>query len=84
MSRHGACVAALAVLSLSVGGCSMLSPHPAVRCPQIVHYSDAQLNAIQKSINRLSPTDPLRSAMHDYENLRDDARFCNNLLKEEQ
>lgn len=45
-------------------------------CPQIKQYSEAQLNAIQKGINALAQDSPLRSAMQDYEDLRDDARGC--------
>ena len=48
----------------------------AIICPQIKQYSEAQLNAIQKGINALAQDSPLRSAMQDYEDLRDDARVC--------
>ena len=75
MPRHSVCVAAFAALSLSIAGCAT-ARHPAAQCPQVVKYSDAQLDAIQKSINRLPPNDALRSAMQDYENLRDDSRVC--------
>ena len=54
-----------------------------VQCPQVVNYSDAQLDAIQESLNRLPKDDALRGAMQDYETLRDDARYCANLLKEQ-
>jgi hypothetical protein len=48
----------------------------AITCPQIKQYSEAQLNAIQKGINALAQDSPLRAAMQDYEDLRDDARVC--------
>ena len=72
--------AALAISSLALAGCST-THRSAVQCPQVVNYTDAQLDAIQRSINRLPKNDPLRGAMQDYEQLRDDARYCNNLLK---
>lgn len=82
MSRGGIIGAALAVLSLALASCAGSPRQAAVQCPQVVNYTDAQLDAIQQSINRLPKNDPLRGAMSDYEQLRDDARYCNNLLKE--
>jgi hypothetical protein len=82
MQRGGVIGAAFAVLSLVLAACAG-PQRPAVKCPQVVNYTDAQLDAIQQSINRLPKNDPLRGAMSDYEQLRDDARFCNNLLKEQ-
>jgi hypothetical protein len=81
MSGRGFLVAALAVLSLALAGCNA-PPHRPVLCPSVVTYTDAQLAAIQQSIDRLPKGDPLRSAMQDYESLRDDARYCANLLNE--
>jgi hypothetical protein len=81
MSGGGSVAAALALLSLALAGCAA-SRQPAVPCPQVVSYTDAQLNAIQQSINRLPKDDALRGAMSDYEQLRDDARYCANLLKD--
>lgn len=81
MSRGGSIAAGLALLSLALAGCASSRP-PAVQCPQVVNYTDAQLDSIQQSINRLPKNDPLRGAMSDYEQLRDDARYCANLLKE--
>ena len=72
--------APLAGLPLLLAGCA--AKPPPVPCPRVVDYTDAQLTAIQQSINRLPKDDPLRGAMQDYENLRDDARYCVNLLKE--
>lgn len=81
MSCGGRLATALAVLSLTLAGCDTTSQRE-VQCPQIVKYTDAQLDAIQASINRLPKNDPLRGAMSDYEQLRDDARYCSNLLQE--
>jgi hypothetical protein len=81
MSRHAGHVGALA-MCLLLAGCS--TPPPPTQCPQIVNYTDAQLTAIQHAIDRLAKDDPLRGAMQDYESLRDDARYCANLLRERQ
>jgi hypothetical protein len=81
MSGRGGAAAALAVLSLVLAGCGTASPPP-VQCPPVANYTDAQLAAIQQSIDRLAKDDPLRGALQDYENLRDDSRYCANLLKE--
>jgi hypothetical protein len=80
VSCRGSAVAALAVLSLALAGCGM-AQKPA-QCPPVVDYTDAQLTAIQQAIDRLAKDDPLRGAMQDYETLRDDSRYCANLLKE--
>ncbi len=80
MSRGGSIAAAFAVLSLALAGCAA-PQQPSVQCPQVVKYTDAQLDAIQRSINRLPKDDPLRGAMSDYEQLRDDSRYCANLIK---
>jgi hypothetical protein len=68
--------------TLLIAGCS-LSHQPAPQCPHVVTYTNAQLDAIQRSINRLPPNDPLRGVLHDYENLQDDARVCAALEKGE-
>jgi hypothetical protein len=75
-------LAAFAVLSFALAGCAD-SEHAKVQCPKVVDYTDPQLDAIQQSINRLPKNDALRGAMQDYESLRDDARYCVNLLKGE-
>ncbi|MGH6991312.1 MAG: hypothetical protein ACREFD_07660 [Stellaceae bacterium] len=76
--RAGAVV--VIALSVPIAGCSMWN-RPVAQCPRIVKYSNAQLDAIQRSINRLPPKDSLRGAMQDYENLRDDSRVCVALEK---
>jgi hypothetical protein len=86
MFRGGFAVAALAVLSLALAGCSSLGMssrrHETPQCPKVVDYTDAQLTAIQDSLNKLPKGDPLRGAMTDYETLRDDSRYCANLERE--
>jgi hypothetical protein len=80
MPPRCAAFAAGAAVVLSLAGCS-LSHRPDPKCPRVVKYSNPQLDAIQKSINRLPANDPLRGAMQDYENLRDDSRVCVALEK---
>jgi hypothetical protein len=75
------CRAALVAVSLLLlAGCQKSLFQP-VQCPQIKPYSDPQLDAIQRSINALPQNDPLRAAMQDYEDLRDDARVCNAMVR---
>jgi hypothetical protein len=59
---------AFAAASLT-GGCSSKCPRPAV-------YDEATLKAIQEALSNLPLDSILRSVMHDYENERDDLRFC--------
>ncbi|HXE17910.1 MAG TPA: hypothetical protein VN632_11825 [Stellaceae bacterium] len=81
---RGLSLAALAAVSLALAGCGSQQRADTPRCPSVVNYSDAQLTGIQASINKLSKDDILRTAMSDYEQLRDDARYCANLEKEQQ
>jgi hypothetical protein len=62
--------AALAV-ALLLGGCGNVS-----KCPKPIAYDDATLKAIQKALAALPKDSVLRSVMMDYENERDDLRFC--------
>jgi hypothetical protein len=80
MRLHRGSFVIVAAVSVSIAGCSM-SNRPVAQCPHVVKYSNAQLDAIQNSINHLPSKDPLRGAMQDYENLRDDSRVCVALEK---
>jgi hypothetical protein len=82
MSGRTLLAGAFAVLTLALAGCNTPVRRP-VPCPSVVNYSDAQLTAIQQSIDKLPKEDPLRDAMRDYETLRDDARYCTNVLNEQ-
>ncbi len=62
--------AALA-LALLAAACSQAS-----KCPKPIVYDDATLNDIQKALGKLPKDSILRSVMADYENERDDLRFC--------
>jgi hypothetical protein len=71
--------AALAALLL-LGGCGAVARHPATgqvcRCPQPIHYSDTQLKAIEKAREALPRNSILQQVLVDYEDERDDLRFC--------
>jgi hypothetical protein len=46
------------------------------RCPQPVHYSDAEIKAISAALRALPDSNPLQQAMSDYEEERDNLRIC--------
>lgn len=46
------------------------------RCPQPIHYSDAEIKAISAALRALPDNNPLQQAMSDYENERDNLRIC--------
>ena len=61
---------AAALLGLLLGaGCTSKCPRPAA-------YDETTLKQIQQAISDLPADSILRSVMHDYENERDDLRFC--------
>ena len=66
---------ALAVTSLLgallIGGCGQAS-----RCPKPIVYNDATLKKIEKAREALTRDSVLRQLLEDYENERDDLRFC--------
>jgi hypothetical protein len=62
------------VLALLAGGCS--STQDACRCPRPVHYSNATLKKIEKAREALPRDSILQQILVDYENERDDLRFC--------
>ena len=68
-SRAGLALA-LAVLLLAAG-CGGGS-----KCPKPVVYDDATLKKIQKALTALPRDNILHQVMSDYENERDDLRFC--------
>jgi hypothetical protein len=49
---------------------------PTNGCPKPVHYTLAQHRQIQAALDKLPPNSILRQVMTDYENERDDLRFC--------
>jgi hypothetical protein len=56
-------------MALVAGGC-------ASKCPKPVAYDDTTLTEIQKAIAALPKDSVLHRVMTDYENERDDLRFC--------
>jgi hypothetical protein len=67
--RFGAGVAL--ALALLAGGCSSAS-----KCPKPVVYDDATLKKIEKAREALPRDSILLQVLEDYENERDDLRFC--------
>jgi hypothetical protein len=45
-------------------------------CPIPVHYDKATLDKVQAALDKLPPDSVLRQTMSDYEQERDDLRFC--------
>jgi hypothetical protein len=66
-------------LALLVGGCSGVGQ--VCRCPSPVHYSAAQLRAIEKAREALPRDSILQQVLVDYESERDDLRFCGLSLR---
>jgi hypothetical protein len=71
--------AATSLLLLLLGGCAGVDH--VCRCPQPVHYSAAQLRAIEKAREALPRNSILQGVLVDYENERDDLRFCGLSLR---
>ncbi|HYU11367.1 MAG TPA: hypothetical protein VEK82_02250 [Stellaceae bacterium] len=62
-------VAMTPALALLAGGCSS-------KCPKPIVYDPAALKEIQKAVEALPRDSILHQVMTDYENERDDLRFC--------
>jgi hypothetical protein len=73
-ARAGTGFAALAAL-LVVAGCSSTGS-TACQCPKPIAYDDATLKKISQALRALPSDNVLHQAMDDYENERDDLRFC--------
>jgi hypothetical protein len=73
-SRVNVGFAALAAV-LTIAGCTSTGS-TACQCPKPVAYDDATLKKITKALRALPPDNVLHEAMDDYENERDDLRFC--------
>lgn len=59
------------LLALLAGGCSHAS-----KCPKPIAYDDATLKKIEKAREALPKNSILLQVLADYENERDDLRFC--------
>ncbi len=73
-SRAEIGVAAFAAL-LVMAGCSN-TRSTACQCPKPVAYDEATLKKISQALHALPADSVLHQAMEDYENERDDLRFC--------
>ena len=62
-------VAMMPALALGAAGCSG-------KCPKPIVYDPAALKEIQKALEALPRDSILHQVMTDYENERDDLRFC--------
>jgi hypothetical protein len=65
--------AIVAVLVLT--GCNT-ARDASCKCPKPVAYDDATLKKISQALRALPSDNVLHQAMEDYENERDDLRFC--------
>ena len=74
MARRIAILAAL----LIVTGCGS-TRSTACQCPKPVAYGEATLKKISQALRALPADNVLHQAMEDYENERDDLRFCPEL-----
>jgi hypothetical protein len=74
VSQKKMAIAALAGV-VGIGGCS-LGQSTACQCPKPVVYDEATLHEISQALRALPPDNVLQRAMEDYENERDDLRFC--------
>jgi hypothetical protein len=73
-SRVGLRVAAFVALLVAAGCGSTRST--ANQCPKPVAYDEATLKKISEALRALPADNVLHQAMEDYENERDDLRFC--------
>jgi len=60
---------------LGVAGCASTTP-TSWRCPKPVDYDEETLKKISQALRSLPSDNVLHQAMEDYENERDDLRFC--------
>lgn len=73
-ARAGAGLAAFAAIVM-LAGCSTAGSN-ACQCPKPIAYGDATLKQITEALKALPADNVLHEAMDDYENERDDLRFC--------
>lgn len=67
-------VVTLAAL-MAAAGCSGTTT-TACQCPKPIAYDDDTLTKISQALRALPEDNVLRQTMEDYENERDDLRFC--------
>jgi hypothetical protein len=64
---------AVLALGLALLACGCV---PNVKCPTPIHYDDATLKKIEKAREALPKDSILLQVLEDYENERDDLRYC--------
>jgi hypothetical protein len=74
LSKLGKGVAALSAV-LTLANCSSMRTG-ACQCPKPVAYDEPTLKKISQALRALPADNVLHQAMEDYENERDDLRFC--------
>ena len=74
LSKLGKGVAALSAV-LTLASCSSMRTG-ACQCPKPVAYDEPILKKISQALRALPADNVLHQAMEDYENERDDLRFC--------
>jgi len=67
--------AAASVAVLMLTGCSA-ARDTSCKCPKPVDYDESTLKKISQALRALPSDNVLHQAMEDYENERDDLRFC--------
>lgn len=67
--------AAVVAAALTVAGCSS-ARSTSCQCPKPIAYDEATLKKISQALRALPADNVLHQAMEDYENERDDLRFC--------
>jgi hypothetical protein len=73
---QGGEIRALVIIAVfSLIGCSA-QRDASCKCPKPVAYDEATLKKISQALRALPSDNVLHQAMEDYENERDDLRFC--------
>jgi hypothetical protein len=72
--KPGIAAAAIVAVLLSTG-CTA-ARDTSCKCPKPVAYDEATLKEISQALRALPSDNVLHRAMEDYENERDDLRFC--------
>jgi hypothetical protein len=67
--------AAVIIAVLALTGCNV-ARDTSCKCPKPVAYDEATLAKISQALRALPSENVLHQAMEDYENERDDLRFC--------
>jgi hypothetical protein len=69
-------IAAAAIVAVLVSSGCTVARDTSCKCPKPVAYDEATLKEISQALRALPSDNVLHRAMEDYENERDDLRFC--------